>query len=268
MQDLKIALVQCDLVWENKQANLDHISELIAPLKNIDLIVLPEMFPTAFSMKPELFAEKEGGKSFSWMLAKSKELNSGIAGSMMIEEDGKFYNRFYFVQPDGKIVSYDKRHPFRMGGEHQHFQYGTENVIFELKGWKIKPLICYDLRFPVWAKNNYNPDSYQGGTYDYDILLTVANWPEVRSHVWKTFLSSRAIENQSYTIGVNRISADGNGLEHSGDSNVYDAKGFAMLPDRPNQEFVEVMTLSYSDLYDFREKFTVGMDWDEFNVVM
>lgn len=263
MQDLTIALVQCDLVWENKQANLQHISDLIDPLKNLDLIVLPEMFPTAFSMKPELFAEEMNGESFSWMKNKAAELNSAIAGSMMITENGKFYNRFFFIQPDGKYVSYDKRHPFRMGGEHDHFQYGTENVIFEYKGWKIKPLICYDLRFPVWAKNNY-----KNGTYDYDILLTVANWPEVRSQVWKTFLSSRAIENQSYSIGVNRIGADGNGLVHSGDSNVCDAKGIALLPERPHQEFVEVITLSYNELYDFREKFTVGLDWDEFDVMI
>lgn len=263
MQDLTIALVQCDLIWENKTTNLHHLSKLIQNLQNIDLVILPEMFPTAFSMKPEHFAEKIDGPSFKWMKNKAIELNSAICGSMMIEENSKYYNRFFIVKPDGSYTFYDKRHPFRMGGEHQHFEYGTEKVIFELKGWKIKPLICYDLRFPVWAKNNYKNQAYE-----YDVLLTVANWPSVRSFVWKTLLSSRAIENQSYSIGVNRIGADGNGLEHSGDSNVYDAKGVAILAERPNQEFVEVMTLSYNELYDFREKFTVGLDWDEFDIRM
>lgn len=263
MQDLTIALVQCDLVWENKTTNLHHLSELIQNLQNTDLVILPEMFPTAFSMKPEYFAEKIDGPSFKWMKNKAMELNSAICGSMMIEENSKYYNRFFIIKPDGSYTFYDKRHPFRMGGEHQHFEYGTKKVIFELKGWKIKPLVCYDLRFPVWAKNNFKNEAYE-----YDVLLTVANWPSVRSFVWKTLLSSRAIENQSYSIGVNRIGVDGNGLEHSGDSNVYDAKGVALLAERPNQEFVEVMTLSYNELYDFRAKFTVGLDWDKFDIRM
>ena len=165
------------------------------------------------------------------------------------------------MQPDGSYKQYDKRHLFSLGGEHKKFTGGSENLIVELKGWKIKLLVCYDLRFPVWAKNNYS-----NGEYDFDMLIYIANWPAARRDPWMSLLKARAIENQAYVVGVNRIGIDGNGLEHAGDSNIYDAKGKKLIQQVSNTEFTETLTLSKKNLDDFREKFTVGMDWDRFSM--
>lgn len=222
-----------------------------------DIIVLPEMFTTAFSMKPELFAEKIGGESLKWMQTQAQKRNVALVGSFMVEQDNHYYNRLYFVEPNGQYHHYDKRHLFRMGNEQQHFSAGQKPLIIEYKGWRIQNLICYDLRFPVWAKN-----AYKDGEYNYDLTLLIANWPAVRTQIWKTLLSARAIENQAYYVGLNRIGEDGNGLQHCGDSNIYDAKGVPLL-DRPSsKEFVTTITLSKLELDDFRSKFTVGLDWD------
>jgi len=262
MQDLKITLIQSDLKWEDKRANLGKLSMSI---KNIagetDLIILPEMFNTAFSMKPELFAEEMEGDTFEWMLEHSQYKKAAIAGSFMVKENGKFYNRFMVVYPDGHYFHYDKRHLFRMGNENVHYQAGVQPLIFEVNGWKIKAQICYDLRFPVFAKNNY-----QNGNYDYDLLLYVANWPAVRNSVWQSLLTARAIENQSFVAGVNRIGLDGNGLDHLGNSCLINAKGEYIIEPVANAEFVKTIELNYSELEDFRSKFTVGLDWDEFEI--
>ena len=261
MQDLTVTLVQSDLIWEDKEANLRRFDEKLTGVGKTGIIILPEMFNTGFSMKPEIFAEEEEGATLAWMQKKAAEKQAVLTGSFMVKEDGRHYNRLFFVLPDGSYATYDKRHLFRMGGEDLHFTPGREDVIVDYRGWKIKFLICYDLRFPVWAKNNY-----RDGRYEYDLLLVVANWPAVRSRVWKTLLSARAIENQVYAIGVNRMGNDGNGLPHSGNSNLYDPKGLPVLEDRPDQEFVETLTLSGELLTSFREKFTVGLDWDRFSI--
>ena len=263
MQDLKISLVQARLKWEDAAFNLAHLAEMMEGLAaGTDIIVLPEMFSTAFSMKPEQFAEPADGPTFRWMQEQAKKHQAALSGSFMVRENGNYYNRMYFIRPDGSYEYYDKRHLFRMGNEQAHFSAGQKPTIFEFKGWKIQLLICYDLRFPVWAKNRY-----QAGNYAYDLTILVANWPAVRSHVWKTLNSARAIENQAYWVGVNRIGADGFGLDHSGDSNVWDAKGFPMLKQAPSEEFVETLSLSKTELDDFRSKFTVGLDWDNFEIL-
>lgn len=263
MQDLKITLIQSDLIWENKPANLNRFEDKLHKIDDYpDIVVLPEMFNTGFSMKPEVFAEKaENSETLKWMLEQASTHHFAITGSFMVEENGKHFNRLYFVEPDGRFHFYDKRHLFRMGNEDMHFDQGEKQLLIDYKGWKINFLICYDLRFPVWAKNNFN-----GLNFDYDLLILVANWPAVRSRVWKTLLSARAIENQVWVVGVNRVGNDGNGLPHSGNSNVYDPKGTPIFDENDEKEFIQTATLSFDELADFRSKFAVGLDWDKFDI--
>jgi predicted amidohydrolase len=262
MQDLRVSLVQAKLKWEDATHNLANLEQLMeGVVADSDIIVLPEMFNTAFSMKPEIFAEAAGGDTFTWMQKQARKHGAALTGSIMVRQQGDYYNRMYFVLPDGSFEYYDKRHLFRMGNEQEHFSAGNTPKIFTYKGWKIQLLICYDLRFPVWAKNRYD-----AGDYAYDLSILVANWPAVRAHVWKTLNSARAIENQAYWVGVNRIGVDGFGLDHSGNSNVWDAKGSPMIEQEPYKEFVASVSLSANELKDFRNKFTVGLDWDDFEV--
>ena len=263
MKNIKVTILQSDLIWEDKEANLSNFKLKIEGLiNNQDLIVLPEMFSTAFSMKPKEFAEKPLSTTHIWMQEMSKISNSHIAGSYMVVENGNYYNRFIIMSPDGSFQKYDKRHLFRMGNEHHHFEAGSDSLIFKINGWKIKALICYDLRFPVFSKNNYTEE-----VYDYDALIYVANWPKVRNHIWETLLRARALENQAVVIAVNRIGDDGNGLAHAGSSCIIDAKGEFIIPPQQDVEFESTATLNFSDLEDFRSKFTVGLDWDSFNII-
>jgi predicted amidohydrolase len=263
MQNINITIIQSDLVWEDKDKNLSHFKERIKSIKEpTDLIVLPEMFNTAFSMKPEIFSELPNSKTHIWMEDMSRNTGISIAASFMVNDNGNYYNRFMVMHPDGKYKTYDKRHLFRMGNEHDHFTAGNRELIFEFKGWKIKALICYDLRFPVFAKNNYSD-----GNYDYDALIYVANWPKVRNHIWKSLLLARALENQCYVIAVNRIGIDGNGLDHAGSSCIITPKGEYLIESLDDITFDKTAELSYSDLMDFRNKFTVGLDWDKFEVL-
>ena len=262
MQDIKITLIQSNLAWEDKLTNLTHFEHKIRSLKiKGDLLVLPEMFNTAFSMKPELFAELPQGETWQWMKTLSHAMSTSIAGSFMVNEEGKYYNRFVVMHPNGDFEQYDKRHLFRMGNEHQHFSAGDKSLIFEFKGWKIKALICYDLRFPVFAKNNFHK-----GIYDYDALLFVANWPKVRNHIWTNLLLARALENQVYVIAVNRIGEDGNGLDHAGSSCIINPRGEYIIEPKESIAFEQSALLSYAELQDFRTKFTVGLDWDKFEI--
>lgn len=262
MQDIKITIIQSDLAWEDKSANLLHFEERINSIKDIgDLVILPEMFNTAFSMKPELFSEPIEKETHLWMKNIAKSKNIALAGSYMVNDDGKYYNRFIIMYADGNYEKYDKRHLFRMGNEHQHFTSGKEELVFKFKGWKIKALICYDLRFPVFAKNNYS-----NGTYHYDALIYVANWPKVRNQIWQNLLIARSIENQAFVIGVNRIGTDGNGLEHIGNSCILNSKGEYLIQPKQDIAFEETTILSYNELEDFRNKFTVGLDWDTYNI--
>ncbi len=262
MQDLNIALVQTDLVWENTPANLDNFDrKLDALVEGTDLVILPEMFNTGFSINPSKIAEKPGGPAFTWLKEKAAHFGCTFTGSILTEEDGKFYNRLYWMPPDGAFSTYDKRHLFRLGTEWQVFTPGRQKIVADLNGWKILPLVCYDLRFPVWSKNRFI-----NGQYEYDFLIYIANWPVARKYAWKHLLIARAIENQAYVAGVNRVGQDGNGIHHSGNSMALDAKGQIIAQADPYQEEIVYTQLSYDELTAFRQQFTVGRDWDGFEV--
>ena len=254
---LHIALIQTDLVWENVDANLLHLEKLVTHISSeTELVILPEMFSTGFSMKVEEFAEPMDGKTVSWMKDKSKLLGMVICGSLMIREDGLFYNRFVFVRPTGELEYYDKRHLFSMGEENIHFSSGTERKVFQLKNFRILPQICYDLRFPVFSRNRG----------DYDLLINSANWPAPRKEVWKTLLKARAIENQAYVAGVNRIGIDANGIRYSGDSLIIDPKGKEMSVGKPSKEEILTARLSKDTLDKFRLNFQALDDADNFEL--
>lgn len=254
--DLRITLVQQNMVWENVTANLEATRKQTAGIEATDLIVLPEMFTTGFSMYPEKLAEPTEGKALHLMqqLAASKE--AAVTGSFIARESGRFYNRLLWVFPDGSWHSYDKRHLFRMSEENKHYTPGDAKLIVQYKGWRILPLICYDLRFPVWSRNDSG----------YDMLIYVANWPAARSHVWKTLLAARALENQAYVAGVNRVGKDGNGIPFNGDSRLIDPKGRVMTDMPAEENAVQTVTASLKSLQQFRKKFPVDKDRDAFAI--
>lgn len=266
MKDLKLTLVQTQLHWESVEKNLSMFSEILNSIKEqTDLIILPEMFSTGFTMNTSV-AEKMNGKSIAWLKEKAKEKNGVITGSLMITENGKNYNRLIWMQPDGNFQTYDKRHLFRMANEQNHFTAGNKKLITTLKGWKICPLICYDLRFPVWSRN-YSPSLLgRVGEGWYDILIYVANWPARRSLAWNTLLPARAVENQSYVVAVNRIGLDGHNVDYSGDSAFYNPLGEKLSKIQPNENKHETIVLSWKFLQEFREKFPAAMDADDFEI--
>lgn len=262
MQDLTIAIIQSDLKWEDSHYNLDNFDKKIDLIsQEVDLIVLPEMFNTGFSINPVRCAQTMDGEAVQWMREKASQQKCCIAGSIFIGEDGKFFNRLFVFYPDGTHVQYDKRHRFRLADEVRVFSAGTERVEAKIKGWKIMLSVCYDLRFPVWFRNRF-----VNGEFDYDILLNVANWPQIRSYQWKQLLLARAIENQSVVIGLNRVGFDGNQVFHSGNSMVVDAQGFPMVSLDDGIKETSTIRLSYSDLDNFRKKFPFYLDWDEFSI--
>ena len=215
-QKLKITIIQSELHWEDATKNRALFSQKIdAIYEETDLIILPEMFTTGFSMNAKNLAEPNDGPTLQWMIAEAKKNNSAITGSVIIAEENQYFNRLFFVFPDGSYKKYDKRHTFTLAGEDKIYSAGKERIIVNYKGWKICPQICYDLRFPVWARN----------TEDYDVLIYVANWPKTRILAWDTLLCARAIENMVYCIGVNRVGVDGSQLEYNGHSAVYDVLG-------------------------------------------
>ncbi len=261
--NLRITIIQSNLHWEDVDANLQMFEEKISSIEDTDIILLPEMFSTGFSMKPELFAEEMpaldggNGKVVTWMRAMAEQKQAVICGSVMIKRNEKFFNRLIWFEPNGIFYTYDKRHLFSMGDENNHYTAGTKKLIVDYKGWKICPLVCYDLRFPVWSRNTEN----------YDLLFYVANWPERRIHAWKSLLVARAVENQCYTIGLNRVGEDGNKIYHSGDSSVIDMKGEILLQ-QSDIETVQTVALSKSALDDYRKEFPVLSDSDEFEFKM
>ncbi|MEI8004839.1 MAG: amidohydrolase [Bacteroidota bacterium] len=262
MQDLRIAYIQTDISWEDKARNLERFDEHLAKVKeDVDLVILPEMFNTGFSINPERFAEHMNGEGVNYLLNKAKHLKSVIIGSLLIRTRDGFVNRLVVAHPGGKLETYDKRHLFRLSEEYKIIRGGDKRLVIKVKDWKIRPLVCYDLRFPVWSKNTFT-----NGKYEYDLLVYIANWPVVRSAVWKTLLAARAMENQVYCIGVNRVGEDGNGITHSGDSMAVDGKGNILSSVSPGNEGVNIVSLSGTDLELFRESFTLGMDWDRFNI--
>ncbi|MBK6984208.1 MAG: amidohydrolase [Bacteroidetes bacterium] len=239
MDDLIITTIQTNLYWQDIDKNLVHFEEKLNALtEQTDIIVLPEMFTTGFTMNPKVLAESHGDKGLQWMQRKSKEKNCVLVGSISVKDGEKFYNRLYWVMPDGSYQSYDKRHLFQMGKEDVHYTAGSKKFVVEYKGWKICPLICYDLRFPVWSRNTKENT--------YDVLVYVANWPEVRSYPWKQLLIARAIENQAYVVGVNRIGQDGNAITHSGDSCILNPRGEIISKTKAHEDVSETLNLSFS----------------------
>jgi len=256
---LKITLIQSSLAWEDKAANLEMFSEKISKLKDTtDLIVLPEMFSTGFTMNASALAEPMDGPSVQWMKQIAAKKKCVITGSLIISENGKFFNRLIWMKPDGNVFHYDKRHLFRLSHEEQTFAAGQSKLIVELNGWRIFPLVCFDLRFPVWSR--LTKDS------GYDVLLYVANWPERRVTAWSQLLIARAIENQCYVVGVNRVGNDGNAIYHSGESAVINYKGENICGINPHEENIETVELRKEELDEFRSRLPFLDDGDSFTI--
>jgi omega-amidase len=256
LPNLNIALIQTSLFWHDREANLEHFEQLLGQVTNAELVILPEMFTTGFSMESELLAEPEGGPTSVWLSAQARRIQAVITGSVIIRAaDGSYRNRLLWASPDGELQHYDKRHLFRMADEHEHYSAGEERVIFELNGWRIRPLICYDLRFPVWSR----------AAQDTDLLIYTANWPGARRQHWNRLLPARAIENLCYVAAVNRVGSDGKGFEYTGDSQVLDYQGDSLLS-VAEADGVFQATLSAADLHAYRTRFPAHLDADRFNI--
>lgn len=262
MSSLTLTLIQTELHWENKQANLDMLEEKINGIKEkTEIVILPEMFSTGFSMQPERWAETMDGPSVAWMRRVAQQKRIILTGSLIIEEEGRYYNRLIWMLPTGDYGTYDKRHLFAYAGEHEHYTPGNRRLIASVKGWKINLQVCYDLRFPVWARQS--PEGMRDNDPEYDLLIYVANWPERRSLPWKTLLPARAIENQCFVAGVNRVGADGNNIAHSGDSMVVSPLGEILFHEQHN-EAVFTITLQKETLQEVRTRFPFWKDGDSF----
>lgn len=258
MDSIRISIVQTDIVWENKQENLRLLHEKLQSLcGTTEIVVLPEMFSTGFSMNSQQLAEPVSGETITTLKQWASQFQLAITGSYIAVDDGEYYNRAFFLTPEGEAHYYDKRHLFRMGREDEHFSAGNERLIISYLGWNICLLVCYDLRFPVWSRNVNN---------QYDLLIYAANWPTPRRSVWNTLLRARALENQCYVCGVNRVGTDNHQLDYNGGSILYSALGeeVASLPDR--EEGIATTAISLSTLHQFREKFPVWKDADEFHL--
>lgn len=272
MAGLNITTIQSNLHWEDKTANLQMFEEKIKSIKEkTEIIVLPEMFSTGFSMRPGELAEKMDGPTVQWMKKVAAEKRVVLTGSIIAEEQGNYYNRLVWMLPDGKFGVYDKRHRFAYAGEDEKFRAGTKRLIASVKGWKINLLICYDLRFPVWARQSSNSNALskgQGGdtTLEYDVLIYVANWPDRRIHAWRTLLQARAIENQCYVVGVNRVGNDGNGIHYTGETMIVDPLG-EVLYTKKDEEDIFTIELDRDRLTSVREKFPFWQDADRFQIL-
>lgn len=263
MQPLKVSLVQGATRWHDPVGNREYYGSLIAPLAGqTDLVVLPETFTSGFSNEAIHNAETMDGPAVAWLRERARELDAAVTGSVQLRVGEGVHNRLLFVTPGGEVRHYDKRHLFRYADEHKRYAAGRDRLIVEWKGWKICPLVCYDLRFPVFSRNGHDP---QRG-FDYDLVLFVANWPAARAHAWRTLLRARAIENLSYCLGVNRVGVDGNQLPYSGDSAVLDYLGQTMA-DLGAQEQTVTVTLDPAALAAFRKKFPAWMDADAFSLL-
>jgi omega-amidase len=266
MSTLTITTIQTNLFWEDKRANLQMLEEKINALSNkTEIVVLPEMFSTGFSMQPNLLAENMDGEAVEWMKRVSNENGIIITGSLIIEEESKYYNRLIWMLPNGQFGYYNKRHLFAYAGEHEHYTAGNKRLIASVKGWKINLQVCYDLRFPVWTRQVPPQQGEVRRGPEYDAIIYVANWPEKRSHAWKTLLCARAIENQCYVIGVNRVGSDDNDIYHSGNSLVIDPMG-QVLYHMADEEDINTITLSKEKLEEVRTRFPFLNDADQFTI--
>jgi predicted amidohydrolase len=279
MSTLTITTIQADLQWEDKNANLRRLEEKIDGIGvHTELVVLPEMFSTGFSMRPEILAEPMDGPTVDWMRKTAGRKNIILTGSIIIEEEGHYFNRLLWMLPNGQYGYYDKRHRFAYAGENEHYTAGHKRLVARAKGWKVLLLVCYDLRFPVWSRQGRQPTQPpdpaqapqppgppQDEDLEYDLIIYVANWPERRAHAWKTLLQARAIENQSYVIGVNRVGEDGNQIAHSGDTMIIDPLGETLYHAMPKEE-VFTLTLKKEQLDAVRQRFPFWKDADHFNI--
>ena len=267
MSTLTITTIQSNLTWEDKTANLRKFEEKINAIEErTEVIILPEMFSTGFSMQPQLFAESMEGETVDWMRKMAIDKKIILTGSIIVKEEDKFFNRLIWMLPNGDLGFYNKRHLFAYAGEDSHYSAGNKRLIASVKGWKINLQVCYDLRFPVWARQSPSHAVREDKTGpEYDVLIYVANWPERRSHAWKTLLCARAIENQCYAVGVNRVGADGNNIYHSGNSLVIDPLG-EVLYHKADDEDTFTITLQKDHLETVRNKFPFWKDADEFNI--
>lgn len=267
MTSLTISIIQPDLAWEDKASNLQMLQEKIMALPFTEIVVLPEMFSTGFSMSPERLAETMEGDTVQWMKKMAAAKKIILTGSLIIEEGGAYYNRLIWMLPNGQYGIYDKRHLFAYAAEHQHYASGNKRLIASVKGWKINLMVCYDLRFPVWARQSNHPvNQEEQGTPEYDVLVYVANWPERRSHAWRTLLQARAIENQCYVVGVNRVGDDGNKIHHIGDSMVVDPLGEIMVK-LEKEAGVATITLEKEMLEETRTRLPFLKDGDKFIIM-
>ena len=256
-KELNIVAIQANLTWGNPEKNRLYFEQVINKLtSNTNLVVLPEMFSTGFTMKPSSVSETMNGATVSWMINMAKTHNIGIIGSMVIQENNQYFNRAIFVHPSGSLEIYDKRHLFSLAGEDRQYTPGTNRIVIQFKGWRICPFICYDLRFPVWSRNTDN----------YDVLLFMANWPIPRIDAWDTLLKARAIENLSYCIGVNRIGEDENGYQYNGHTSAYNFLGEKVASTSEGKEDLLYCKISKTKLHEFRQKLNFLKDQDSFKI--
>ncbi|MBP7496670.1 MAG: nitrilase family protein [Bacteroidales bacterium] len=271
MEDLNISIIQTDILWEKPQENLNKLDNILASDEFYntshkaapDIIVLPEMFNTGFSMQPEKISDIFIVKTIEWMQLKALQTKALIVGSIIFRESNKHFNRLICMSPEGTYKVYDKRHLFGLAQENMHYTAGVTKLITKVKNWKIRPLICYDLRFPVWSKNILNNEN----DFDYDCLIYIANWPKNRYYIWKALLIARAIENQSFVIGVNRVGSDGYGVEYSGNSLIIDYAGKIIYEAEEGKEDIAFATFNYENLYKFRKHYNFSPDWDKFKLL-
>jgi omega-amidase len=263
MSSLTITTIQTGVQWEDKSANLKRLEERILAIPEpTELVVLPEMFSTGFSMRPQALAESMDGPTLAWMQEMAARKKIILTGSIIIEEEGNYYNRLIWMLPNGQYGSYDKRHRFAYAGEHEQYTAGHKRLIASVKGWRVLLLVCYDLRFPVWSRQRPLPDATE---LEYDLLVYVANWPESRSHAWKTLLQARAIENQCFVAGVNAVGKDGNDIYYSGDTMILDPLG-ATLYHAAEKDETHTQTLRKEDLARVRQRFPFWKDADHFSI--
>ncbi len=261
---INISLIQPDIIWENIPANLDKYESLLTEVpKETEIIILPEMFATGFTMQVDHFNSPVGVEVFEWLQQKAFDLQKIIVGSILTEEASRYYNRLYWMRPDGTYEFYDKRHLFHQGGEDRIMTAGQSRVVVTYKGIRFLLQICYDLRFPVWSKNKYDQAK---DTYDYDAIIYVANWPESRKQAYENLLKARAIENQAVVIWVNRVGEDGQGIKHSGDTKIIDGLGNLQGQAPAGKEIVLTGQIDFQNLFELRKRFKVGLDWDKFEV--
>ena len=264
MPPLRVSLAQGDTRWHDPAGNRDYYGALIAPLAGqTDLIVLPETFTSGFSNDAVDSAEGMDGPAITWLAAQARALSAVVTGSVVIRERDKVFNRLVWMRPDGRFDVYDKRHLFRMANEHERYAGGNRRLIAEVNGWRVCPQICYDLRFPVWLRNRFDREARR---FDYDLIVFVANWPMPRREAWRTLLRARAIENLSYSIGVNRVGRDGNGIDYAGDSAAIDMVGRPLVELGPQEQVITVV-LDSEQLAAHRERFPVHRDADDFRIV-